>query len=288
MFAIGVIGAVLAAGGLAYSIYAGERARRAAAQSEADARNEIRLQQERDEQRLRQERIEAQELMFRQQAEQKATEDRLRAEQEASLQKVKGEVPGIQAQLGSDLLGQQEKAYAKMDPQIEARLNALGLLQSGALVEAKAKVQGDLESQRQAALADFGTNAAQRLQIDQPLANSSADVGRQYEGMQRNLDLDRSALSQRFASGATAAANDVARSQYLGGMSQATNAANQSAASSYLNASTQLGSGLIGYAASRQPSRNTSLDALYSSRNAYQPSSSYYYGSARGGRTAPR
>lgn len=269
MFAIGVIGAVLAAGGLAYGIYAGERARRAAAQSEANARNDIRLQQENEEKRLRQERIESQELMFRQQAEQKATEDRLRAEQAAALEKVKGEVPGIQAQLGSDLLGQQEKAYAKMDPQIEARLNALGLLQSGALVEAKTKAQGDLESQRQAVLADFGTNAASRLRIDQPLVNSSEDVGRQYEGMQRNLDLDRAALSQRFASNANAASNDVARSQYLAGMSSATNSANQQAASSYLNAGAQLGSGLMGYAASRQPQRNTSLDALYSYRSPY-------------------
>lgn len=287
MFALGVIGVVLSAAALGYGIYAGERARRAAAQAEADARNEVRLQQEREEQRLRQERIEAQELMFRQQAEQKATEERLRAEQEAALGKVKAEVPVIQEKLGSDLLGQQERAYAKMDPQIEARLNALGLLQSGALVEAKAKAQGDLESQRQAALADFGTNAAQRLSIDQPLANTSADVGRQYEGMQRNLDLDRSALSQRFASNATAAQNEVARQQYLAGMSAATNSANQQAAQSYVNAGAQLGSGLISaYGSYKGRPKNTSLDALYASRNAYLPS--YSYGSASGGRGAPR
>ena len=272
MFALSVIGAVIAASGLAYGIYAGERARRENERAQAKARTDAIEQREADDRRLRQERIESQELMFRQQAEQKATEERLRSEQDASLARVKGEVPGIQAQLGADLLGQQEKAYAKMDPQIEARLNALGLLQSGALVEAKAKTQGDLESQRQATLADFGTNAAMRLGIDQPLVNSSADVGRQYEGLQRNLDLDRSALSQRFASNANAASNEVARSQYLAGMSSATNAANQAAANSYMNAGAQLGSGLLGYASSRPPKQSTynpSMDALYRSRDSY-------------------
>lgn len=268
-----IIGAALSAGGLAYSIFAGERARHAAAQSEANARNDIRLQQEAEERRLRQERIDSQELLFRQQAEQKATSDRLRQEQDATLAKVKGEVPGIQAKLGEDLLGQQQKAYAKMDPQIEARLNALGLLNSGALVEAKVKAQGDLESQRQAALADFGTNAASRLSIDQPLANSSADIGRQYDSLQRNLDLDKTNLSQRFSSDAAAAANDVSRSQYLAGLTAATNSANQNAASSYLNASAQLGTGLLGYAASRPAKAKTSyspsLDALYKARDSY-------------------
>lgn len=270
MFALGVIAAVISAGALGYGIFAGERARREAANAEGRARGEMIRQREEEEKRLRQERIESQELMFRQQAEQKATEDRLRAEQAATLEKVKGEVPGIQEKLGSDLLGQQERAYAKMDPQIEARLNALGLLQSGALVEAKTRAQSDLEGQRQAALADFSTNAANRLRIDQPLALSSADVGRQYEGMQRNLDLDRTALSQRFASGATAASNEVARSQYLGGMSAARGAADSAAAASYMNAGATLGSGLMGYAASRLPKTappNQSINALYAYRS---------------------
>ena len=256
----------LSAIGTGYAGFASERARNEAVQNAARARKDALDQRSAEQNRIRQEAIDAERLGEKQRAEQAATEERLRSEQQATLEKVRGEVPGIRAQLGADLLAQQEKAYAKMDPQIEARLNALGLLQSGALVEAKARAQGDLESQRQATLADFGTNAAQRLNIEQPLVNSSADVGRQYEGLQRNLDFDRSALSQRFASAANAEGNEVARSQYLSGMDVAKNSANQAAASSYMNAAAQLGSGLINYAASRRP-KNPSLDALYSYRN---------------------
>lgn len=276
MFAIGVIGAVLAGAGLAYGIYAGERARHAAAQQEANARNEAQLQREAEDRRLREERIASQDLLFKQEAEQKATNERLRQEQDAALTKVRGAVPGIQAQLGEDLLSQQQHAYAKMDPQIEARLNALGLLQSGALVEAKARAQGDLESQRQSVLANFGTNAAQELDINRPLANSSEDIGRQSTALTNNLNLAKTNLSQQFADSANAAANDVARSQYLAGMSSATNAANAASAASYLNAGSQLGSGLLGYAASRQPSN--SLKALYNARNSGGWSSNGRYG----------
>ncbi len=283
---IAIIGAVAAVASVGYGVYAGERASSTSARQYRQARADAQTQQQAQERNLAAYESEQKALYDKQVADQKATEDRLRSEQAASLEKVKAEVPGMQAQLGSDLLGQQEKAYAKMDPQIEARLNALGLLNSGALVEAKAKAQGDLESQRQAALADFGTNASQRLNIDQPLANSSADVNRQYEGLQRNLDLDRTNLSQTFANRNAAYHDDVARQQYLAGLSQANIAARQQAASSYVNAGAQVGSGLMGYAASRNTpsntSRNTSLDALYSSRNAYSPT---YY---TRGRQAPR
>lgn len=277
MFALGVIGAVLAAGGLAYSIYAGQRATRAQEQAMADAKNDVRLQQEREDARIRQERIESQNLALKQEQEQAATNERIRKENADALEAAKTSLPGLQDKLGADLLEQQNRAYAKMSPQIEARLAALGLLNSGALVDAQARAQGDLEAQRQARLSDFSTNATQRLNIDIPLAQKQADVDRLYQDMRERFNTDSNNLSQNFASGANAAQNDVARSQYVGGMQSAYNSAQQAQASSYLNASTQLGSGLMGYAASRmQKQPNTSLDALYKMRGGWSSGGNYY------------
>lgn len=220
-------------------------------------------------------------LYDKQVADQKATEDSLRAQQNDALTKVRGEVPGMQAQLGEDLLSQQQHAYSRMAPQLEARLNALGLLQSGALPEAQAKYQSDLEAQRQAALADFGTSASRELNITRPLANSSEDVGRQYDSLKSNLDTAKTNLSQTFANQNNANMNEAARQQYLAGLAAANNAAAQSSANAYLNFGGQVGSGLIqAYGARQKPQRqpvNVSLDALYQSRGGWPSSGGYNY-----------
>lgn len=292
------IAIALSAGATAYGIYSGERARAEAGRARRDEID--RASRERNEElaRNREQARLADELRVKQETDQRATEERLRQEQATALSKAKAEVPGIQNQLGSDLLAQQQTAYNKLSPQIEARLNALGLLQSGALPEAQAKAQGDLESQRQATLAQFSTNAAQRLSIDQPLANSSSDVSRQYEGMQRNLDLDRQNLSQRFANDSNSYQNQIARNQYLAGLSAAQTSANQSAANAYVNFGGQIGSGLISYYGNQNSgykpnaqsqggsgtgfySPNPRLNALYRSRGTNLDPYSGVYGSYR-------
>lgn len=281
------IALALSAASAGYGVYAGERARSESARQYRASREEARTQRAQEQQQMADNELKQQTLYDKQVAEQKATEDRLRGEQSAAIDKARGEVPGLQAKLGEDLLAQQTHAYERMAPQLEARLNALGLLQSGALPEAQARYQSDLESQRQAALADFGNSANRELAIDRPLAASSDDVGRQYENMRRNLDTASSNLSQTFANQNAANMNEAARQQYLAGMASASNAAAQSSANAYLNFGGQVGSGLISAYAAKQKPPSTSLDALYASRgNAYVPS--YSYGSASGGRGAPR
>lgn len=260
-------GASVAATG--YGIYAGERARSDAARQYRESKAQAE-QARRDElAQLQADKVAMRELEEKQRAEQTATETRLRQEQEGTLARVRGEVPGMQQQLGEDLLKQQEYAYKRMAPQMESRLNALGLLQSGSLPEAQAKAQGDLEAQRQAALADFGTSARRELNIDRPLAYSSEDVGRQYEGMKGNLETARSNLAQTFANQNAASMNQAAREQYLAGLESAQTAAAQQSANAYLQFGGQLGSGLIsayGDKAKGMKPRNASLDALYDMR----------------------
>ena len=132
------IAVALSAASLGYGIYAGERARSDAAKRYADDKQEAKAQGELEKRQMVENEAKAQALYDKQVADQKAQEDSLRAQQDATLAKVRGEVPGMQVKLGEDLLSQQSKAYDRMAPQLEARLNALGLLNSGALPEAQA------------------------------------------------------------------------------------------------------------------------------------------------------
>lgn len=278
---LGIAAVALSAGAAGYGVYAGERARSEAARQYQDAKNNAAQQRTQDQQQLAQNNKAQQDLYDKQVADQKATDDSLRTQQDAALAKAKGEVPGMQAQLGDDLLAQEQHAYTKMQPQMEARLNALGLLQSGALPEAQAKYQSDLESQRQAALSQFGANAAQQLNITQPLANSSADVGRQYDALHQNLSTQQNNLSQTFANQNAYNQNQVAQQQYLAGLGAANNSAAQASANSYLNFGGQLGSGLLNYYGStyKQPQQqfgSPSLDALNQARGGWSNSSGGY------------
>lgn len=257
----------LSAAAAGYGVYAGERARSDSARQYNEQKQMAMQQRKEDQARLAQNKVDEQALYDRQVSDQKSTDADLRAQQDASLAKVRGEVPGMEAKLGEDLLAQQEHAYSRMAPQLENRLNALGLLQSGALPEAQAKYQGDLESQRQAALASFRSNADQQLNINQPLANSSADVGRQYDALNNNLTTRRDNLSQDFATQNANDINDVARQQYLSGLASANNAAAQSSANAYLNFGGQVGSGLINYYGNKAAKPNASMSALYNMRN---------------------
>lgn len=279
--AIAVATLAVAVAGTGYGIYAGERAKAAAASQYNQARRDAQRNRQDDLARAAQEKTDSQALYDKQVADQESTNLRLKGEQDTALAGVRASVPGMTDQLGADLLAQQEHAYTKMAPQLENRLNALGLLQSGALPEAQAKAQGDLESQRQAALAAFRQNADTTLNITQPLANSSADIGRQSDALGRNLATQQNNLSQQFATNNTNSLNQVAQQQYLAGLASANNAAAQSSANQYMNFGAQIGgAGLQYYGQTRkQPYNaywnNSTMDALYNSRGNGQTYGAY-------------
>lgn len=272
---LGIAAIIITSVSTGYGVYAGERARSDGARQYQDSKNQAKEQRRQEQQQMAENEARQEKLFADQRAEQAATEERLRTEQSGAIERARGEVPGLQSKLGEDLLAQQERAYSRMAPQLEARLNALGLLQSGALPEAQAKAQGDLEARRQAALSDFGISASRELSIDRPLAASSADVERQYGGMQRNLETASRNLSQTFANQNMANQNQVAREQYLAGLDAARSAAAQASAGAYLNFAGQLGSGLLSYYGNRQGGgripygKNTSVSALDAYRNKY-------------------
>ena len=245
---IGIIGLGMGA----YGIAAGERAKSDARDQYNQAKSDAERQAAAERAQMVLDKQEMDDMYGRQKVEQAQTTARLKSEQEASLAQVRSQIPGMESRMGEDLLAQQEYAYKRMAPQLESRLNALGLLQSGALPEAQARVQGDLESQRQAALADFRRNAENQLNIQQPLANTSADVERQYANLGRNINTEQQNLSQQFANQNTAYANEIARQQYLAGINSANSAAAQSSANAYMNFAGQVGQGALMYYGSRQ------------------------------------
>jgi membrane protein involved in colicin uptake len=252
------VAAVAAVGALGYGIYAGERAQKQAQQQYNDARAQAERQRTAEQQQMADNERRQEELYQKQVAEQKSTQDRVRAE-----------IPGMKDQLGADLLTQQEAAYNRMTPQMEARLNALGLLQSGALPEAQAKAQKDLEMQRQAALADFSTSATRETEIARP-----------YEDMKSRLETQRTNLAQTFANQNVYNQNQTATQQYLAGLQAANGSAAQSSANSYINAGSTIGSGLIsGYYNKTQPSSLSALD--------YARKTSSWYGSGNTGPVSP-
>lgn len=130
-------------------------------------------------------------------------------------------LPGIQQKLGADLLDQQKQSFSRLQPQIDARLNALGILQSGALPEAYAKYQSDLESQRQAKLADFSTSAANSLQIQQPIVNAGQNAQGVSDDLLRNIDLGRAGLSRQFALSDVFRQEEMARQQMAQALAEA-------------------------------------------------------------------
>src|SRR3990167_3123402 len=284
---IGIASLLLSAGGIGYGIAAGENAKNEAKRQYREAKDDAARQRAKEEAQQILDKNEMLDLELRQKAAQEDTNRRLRSEQDASLAQVRAQIPGMEAKMGEDLLAQQEYAYKRMAPQLENRLNALGLLQSGALPDAQAKAQGDLESNRQAALANFRMNAENQLNIQQPLAISSADVGRQYESLGRNLATEQNNLSQQFANQNNAYMNEVARQQYLAGLASGNTAASQASANAYMNFAGQIGQGgLMYYGAQKARTPATEDPSLAAYYNAgYGAGPNYGLGpSWRGGR----
>ena len=258
------LGALAVSGAAAgYGIYASERAKVAQQRAVDHARQDQQRYAEQQRQQQLQDRAAMEKNLADQTATQTTTNKELAAQQESARQQSLGALPGLQDKLGRDLLSQQEYAYKRMAPTMEARLNALGLLQSGALPEAQAKYQGDLEAQRQATLAKFGTDAQYQLNVQAPQALTEADVNRQTAAMNANLNLGTQNLSQQFANQNIANQNNLAYQQYVGQLESARNAAAGQAAGAYMNFGGQLaGAGLSAYGAKQNPS----VQALYEQR----------------------
>lgn len=192
-----------------------------------------------------QQKADAQAMAEKQAAEQAQTLADIRAAQQASIDAEKAAIPGLQDTLSQSLIAQNHQAFVDQEPLMEQRLNDLGLLQSGALPAQQAKYQAALDSQRQAALANFGINANNQIMQNQN-ANSVQDVGFQQQNLLGRLNAQQQNLSQDFANQNIAQQNSLAYEQYLQSLKDAQKNREQQGLSSLLTLGGTLGGAALG------------------------------------------
>lgn len=263
------VGLAVAISSLGYGIYAGEKAQGLQNRAIQDAKNQA------DEQKQQQ----AQQYQDQIAQEKATTAANLATEQQTAADTKAAQAQALAAEqaaigtnsttLGNSLADQTAAAFAKQQPIAEGRLNSLGLLQSGALPAEQAKYQADLQSQSQAALAQYqigaqgqltqDTNAASANQVNQEQANALLNIQNQEQNM-----------SQNFATTNINNQNNTAYQQYLNSLQMGQAQTQQGAANSYTGLAGQLGGGLINYYGN-QNATNPSLQALqmYGNINSY-------------------
>lgn len=236
----------ISAASAGYGIYASERARAASQRAASDAAAQQQKYAQEQAQQLQQQQQAALDLAAQQSQQQSQTLADIKAQQAAAIQQEQAAIPGIQDQLNQSLIAQNRQAVTDYQPLLEQRLNALGLLQSGALPAQQAKYTAGLDSQRQAALANYAIQAQQQIQ-GQQAANVGTDVNLQQQNLIQNLQTGQQNLAQQYANQNIANQNNLAYQQYVNSLQAAQNQAAQQAAGAYLNFGGQIGSGLIGY-----------------------------------------
>lgn len=169
-----------------------------------------------------------------------------RGEREKMRTELLAKIPELRQRLGDDLMAQQTASYEKLNPIIEQRLNALGLLQSGALPEAQAKAQKELEMARQSRLGDFELGARQKLELGLPLDNLEEDLGSAKENYLADIELDRAGMSREFSLSDAFRQENYEREQEYRALEEARRDRRSRMNEAWLGAGAQLGSSLIG------------------------------------------
>ncbi len=239
-----VVGAITAISSLGYGIYAGQQAKAEQQREYNQARSDAQTQQAQQAAMLKDQQAQQTALAAQQQQQQAATVAQQQQAQKDALAGAQAQIPVIQGQLSQSLANSQQQAMSQQEPLIEGRLNALGLLNSGALPAQQAQYQAQLASQAQQELANYGTSANQNIQ-NQALAYTGTDTANLQNNLQQTLQNQQAALNQQFSGQDTAYQNDVAQSQYLSNLQAAMTASQQAQANQIVNFGGQIGQGAI-------------------------------------------
>lgn len=248
-----VVGAVAAVSSLGYGIYSSQEAAHTQAKEYAQSQEAAKQQQQQQQSMLNQQLQQQKDLAAQQQQQQTATQQANQSAQQQALAAAQAQIPVNQAALSQSLSASQQQAMAQQQPLIEGRLNALGLLQSGALPEAQARYQSQLASQAQQDLTQYGVNANTAIQ-NQALSYTGQNAQNLQADLQTTLSNQQSALNQQFQGQDTAYQNEVAQQQYLANLQAAQTAAGQAQANQFINLGGQLGQGALGYFGKSQQS----------------------------------
>lgn len=240
------VGAIAAISSLGYGIYASQRAASTQAAQYSEQKQAAQQQQVQQQQMLQKQQDQQTALATQQSAQQTATQQANQQAQKDALSAAQAQIPVIQGQLSSSLAASQQQAMSQQEPLIEGRLNALGLLQSGALPAQQAQYQAQLASQAQQELANYGTTANTNIQ-NQALAYTGQNSQNLQADLQTTLANQQAALNQQFSGQDTAYQNNVAQQQYLSNLQAAQTAAAGAQANQFINLGGQLGAGALSY-----------------------------------------
>lgn len=108
-------------------------------------------------------------------------------------------IPQYVDTLNQNLVNTEQKAMEQMRPQIDQRLNALGLLQSGALPQAYAQAQTGLDIARENQLNQFQSNAMNQVGLGIPLQGLASDLSNQQASTLGNIEANQGAVQRNFS-----------------------------------------------------------------------------------------
>lgn len=279
------ITAVASIASLGYGIYAGDRAQKAQQRQYDQARQDSLKQQQDQAAMLSKQQADAAALADKQSQEQAAAQAAQQKMQQDALTQAQSQIPVIQGQLGQNLQSAENLSLQQTNPILESRLNALGLLQSGALPEAQAKYRAQLDQQRQNELAQYGMSANQAIQ-NQALGYAGTNAGYLQQNLGKTLSAQQLALQNQDQSAQQAFMNNVAQQQYLSNMGSQQNQMAAQQGNQFVNLGGQLaGAGMYMYgqgrSASQPPSSGSptsssgSLSGIYTSPQG-QPGANYF------------
>lgn len=259
------IGAAAAIGSLGYGVYAGQQAQKSQAAASSQAQQEFQQQQAQQQQQYQQQLQQEAATNASNLSQQQQTQQQTAAAQQTALADEKAAIPINTSNLQNTLTAANAQAQAAEAPAITDQMQAMGLVDSGALAAQNAKYGNSLNSQMLNAIAQYQTGANSQLQTD-----TTADTAKQVQADEANalLNMQNSEqnMAQNFATTNVNNTNNTAYEQYITNLQSAQAQSQQQNANSFTNFGGQIGGGLLNYYGNQNNS-NPALSALLQNQN---------------------
>lgn len=269
---LGIAATSISALSLGYGIYSGQQAQKAQARAISSAQDQANQQRaDQQAQYADQQKQMAATTASNLAQEQKTKQDTMAAQAQALADEKAAIGTGSQT-LSNTLANQNTAAFTKEQPLIEQRLNALGLLSSGALPAQQAKYQADLQSQADAALGNYQVGAQGQL-AQNAYASSTDQVAADRANALLNIQNQQQNMAQNFATQGANNQNNTAYQQYINNLQLSQAQSQQQQANAYVGLGGQIGSGVMSYYGNQN--NNAALKALQANNQMYGNVSAY-------------
>lgn len=263
---LGIAAVSIAAASAGYGVYAGERAQQAQANAVRNAQSQADQQRKDQQSQYAQQQAQMAAQTQANLAQEAQTKADTQAAQQQALTAEQAAIGTNSTTLSNSLANQNTAAMTKQEPLLENRLNALGLLSSGALPEGQAKYQADLQAQADATLANYQIGA--QGQLTQNTNAATADQVRQSEANALlNIQNGEQNMATNFSTVGANNANNTAYDSYINSLRMGQAQGQQSAANSYVGLGGTIAGGALQYYGNQN--NNAALQALQAQQQMY-------------------